>query len=294
MAKKQARRSRTDLPCRTTNTAGVRRQPLARASLQAGCRPGPRRCCSPSYAVACAVAALWAAQSRDGRRGSAPAVGGVCPAVVGRLLRRPVVRARAPRGLLFAPSGETFHRRLANKGRILWGLRKMPTAPGSLGVPFLGHTFALARGVTRYPCTWDLFSIWSRATAPVRGCFAWTHLPPLLKAAAAGACAGADLHRAVRRHRRPCAHEARSADQPEKLWQGPGVFLRTVHCASQSRTVLSAARLTRRPTRTHAGHLGHWAGHQRRRVVEQTAHADQLRVARGDPGRYRGYCAACC
>ena len=59
-------------------------------------------------------------------------------------------------------------RRLANKTRILWGLRKMRTAPGSLGVPLLGHTFALARGVHRYPCTWDLFSIWSQATAPVR------------------------------------------------------------------------------------------------------------------------------
>lgn len=58
--------------------------------------------------------------------------------------------------------------RLGRKGRILWGLRKMPTAPGSLGTLLFGHTFALARGVTRYPCTWDLFSIWSRATAPVR------------------------------------------------------------------------------------------------------------------------------
>ena len=66
--------------------------------------------------------------------------------------------------------------RLARKGRILWGLRKMPTAPGSLGIPFLGHTFALARGVTRYPCTWDLFSIWSRATAPVRARAAAGHV----------------------------------------------------------------------------------------------------------------------
>jgi hypothetical protein len=44
----------------------------------------------------------------------------------------------------------------------------MRTAPSSLGVPLLGHTFALARAVGRYPCTWDLFSIWSQATAPVR------------------------------------------------------------------------------------------------------------------------------
>lgn len=49
----------------------------------------------------------------------------------------------------------------------MWGLRRMRTAPGSLGVPLFGHTFALARAVGRYPCTWDLFSVWAQATAPV-------------------------------------------------------------------------------------------------------------------------------
>jgi beta-ring hydroxylase len=51
---------------------------------------------------------------------------------------------------------------------VLWGLRGMKTAPGSLGVPFFGHTYALARAVGRYPCTWDLFATWSQAAAPVR------------------------------------------------------------------------------------------------------------------------------
>lgn len=66
------------------------------------------------------------------------------------------------------PLARSLSPRLAHKLRILWGLRRMRTAPGSLGVPFLGHTYALARGVGRYPCTWDLFSQWSQATAPVR------------------------------------------------------------------------------------------------------------------------------
>ena len=56
----------------------------------------------------------------------------------------------------------------AHKARVLWGLRRMKTAPGSLGVPFFGHTYALARAVGRYPCTWELFATWSQATAPVR------------------------------------------------------------------------------------------------------------------------------
>lgn len=52
------------------------------------------------------------------------------------------------------------------KLRILWGLRHMKTAPQSLGVPFFGHTYALARAVWRRPSTWDLFCTWSQGTAP--------------------------------------------------------------------------------------------------------------------------------
>ena len=64
-------------------------------------------------------------------------------------------------------------RRLARKARILWCLRKMPTAPGSLGVLLFGHTYALARAVSRYPTTWELFSSWSQAAAPVRDPARW-------------------------------------------------------------------------------------------------------------------------
>jgi hypothetical protein len=69
---------------------------------------------------------------------------------------------------LLALLGAVLVLQLAQKLRILWGLRSMSTAPGSLGVLLLGHTYALARAVGRYPCTWDLFSVWSQATAPVR------------------------------------------------------------------------------------------------------------------------------
>lgn len=75
---------------------------------------------------------------------------------------------RAHAALRSALTAASAKRRLAHKARILWGLRGMRTAPGSLGVLLFGHTYALARATGRYPCTWDLFSIWSQATAPVR------------------------------------------------------------------------------------------------------------------------------
>ena len=171
----------------------------------------------------------------------------------------------------------------------------MPTAPGSLGIPFLGHTFALARGVTRYPCTWDLFSIWSRATAPVRPRGRGPRCAgPLRPRCRAGAGPRADIYGAVRRHRRPGADEARAADESEELWQGPGVLILSVHCASRRGRVLRHTAPHALSLLTCAGHLGHRAGHQRRRTVEQAAHADQLRSAGGDPGRHRRHCAARC
>jgi hypothetical protein len=239
------------------------RRPLLRAPLRlaqvssrkgsAG-RPPRRRVKKRAAATGCG--------RRDGRPRRARA-GGICSVVGVRVLRRQVVRAcRLSGRLRLWLSRCAPFRRLAHKGRILWGLRKMPTAPGSLGIPFLGHTFALARGVTRYPCTWDLFSIWSRATAPVRlrgrgpRC-----TDPLRPRRRAGARACADIHGAVRRHRRPCADEARAADQPEELWQGPGVLVLAVHRASQRGRGLRRGAPHAPSLSTCTGHLGHRAGH---------------------------------
>lgn len=55
------------------------------------------------------------------------------------------------------------HKVLTNV-RHRWVLRTMPMAPGWL--PVLGHTVTLFASVGRFPCTWDLFSEWARATAP--------------------------------------------------------------------------------------------------------------------------------
>ena len=52
----------------------------------------------------------------------------------------------------------------ARWNRQAFVLRGAPMAPGY--VPLLGHTIALFKAVGNYPCTWDLFSAWSTATAP--------------------------------------------------------------------------------------------------------------------------------
>jgi len=48
--------------------------------------------------------------------------------------------------------------------RIKLALRGMPVAPCWL--PVLGHSITLFNSVGKFPCTWDLFSDWARATAP--------------------------------------------------------------------------------------------------------------------------------
>lgn len=44
----------------------------------------------------------------------------------------------------------------------------METAPRHLGLPFLGHTYALFKAVHTRPSTWDLFSVWGQKAGAVR------------------------------------------------------------------------------------------------------------------------------
>ena len=182
----------------------------------------------------------------------------------------------------------------------------MRTAPGSLGVPFLGalrswsrsvaplaslssrlgHTFKLARAVGRYPCTWDLFSVWSQTTAPV-GARRGAVRPAKSDTPGAEARARPDLLRTVRRHRRPRAHEARAADKPEELREGPGVLLRPVHSASLAQSAIPQAHTPLSP-----GHSGHGVGVQRGRAVAEAAQAGEQRLPPRDPGRHHRHIRA--